>query len=98
MQQASQLGGGVRDEMRREQHRRDQEELERQQRMSALQSTRTRPKAAAAAPVALETVARADTAATVKLDTAEKARQAMLYYEIFSAPKALRKGSELWEL
>jgi len=32
------------------------------------------------------------------LSTAEAARQAMIYHEVFSLPKALRQGKELWEM
>ena len=105
-QQASHLGGGVRDEMNWEQQRRDQEDVDRQQRLGSIQSSRTRPTASAAQVVALAAAeaaeeaeaARAETAAEVRLDTIEGARQAILYHEIFSPPKALRSGTEPWEL
>lgn len=31
------------------------------------------------------------------LTDAERARQAIIYHEVFSAPKALRKGTEMWD-
>ena len=34
----------------------------------------------------------------VALDDVQQARRAIVYYEIFSSPKALREGQEMWDL
>jgi hypothetical protein len=34
----------------------------------------------------------------LNLDNVQQARRAIVFHEIFSAPKALRKGSEMWDL
>jgi len=38
------------------------------------------------------------TGPSVDLSNAEKARRAIIFHEIFSAPKALRQGKEMWDV
>jgi hypothetical protein len=93
----------VAEELRRQQQRLEQEEAQRAQRL-----TTTAPAEADTAGIEARLLhirptsepARAATAAEflAGLRAPEEIRKAILHYEIFSAPKALRAGPEMWEL
>ena len=38
------------------------------------------------------------TGPAVNLSSPERARRAIIFHEIFSAPKALRQGKEMWDV
>ena len=96
------LGEGVEGGMRREEQRRRADELRRQQRLTA----RKPPEADSEAierrlthlrPGSAEAEALRAFRRSVQLRTPEQARRAIIFHEIFSAPKALRQGPEMWD-
>jgi len=94
----------VEQELRRQQQRLAHEETERRRRMAELKSrVAKRQPAVSVQPEVRPTLAA--TAASeverriaVELTDADVARRAIIYHEIFSAPKALRTETESWDM
>jgi len=95
----------VDEELRRQQQRLEQEELERQRRLSEYRPPESDEEAIASRLVHVQPATVAPTAAAgqeraalhVDLRTPAAARQAILFSEILGRPKALRHGDELWD-
>ncbi|MBN2584271.1 MAG: hypothetical protein JXL80_14510 [Planctomycetes bacterium] len=90
-------------ELRHEQQRLAQEELERQRRLADLQSQVVVRHVRTARPTVsaegfLETPESAERGIEVDLQDAEVARRAIIFQEIFSPPVSLRSGRASWDL
>jgi len=97
----------VDDELRRDRQRMRKTEAQRRRRLAfeapSEADTEADTEAIAARLVSIRPKAMAQAgpsapAAIVDLYGVDQARKAMMYYEIFSAPKALRQRPEMWEL
>jgi hypothetical protein len=81
----------------------EQEETQRRQRLAApppseADTTGIKARLMHIRPAAEPTLAGVATEFPAGLRTPEELRRAILHYEIFSPPKALRAGPEMWEL
>ena len=92
----------VGDELKRERQRMDGQELSRRKRMAVRKPSHDETASIEAGIMSVATRGRQvggqGPAVAVELTDARQARQAIIYHEIFSPPKALREGPEMWEL
>ena len=94
----------VSQELRMRQQREAQLEAERQRRLAARQSPQSDSNAIEARlvsvrPAEAETAVRqiSEIGVILQLDTPAEAQRAIVMHEIFSPPKALRQGGEMWD-